>query len=165
MKMLRALIYIGIGFTTAGMWMAFNSGKWPEISYLSIVLGGFWVIAQWRRWGGASNLIFAVNAILFGFAALSPLPLVWLSISLTGMVLAWDIGRWMQIMENAPHISNGTQLIRNHLIRLGGVLVIGLSLSLLAMNLDFSLSFEWVLILVFMMVFLLSRVVGYMRRG
>lgn len=163
MKIIHGLAYSGIIVAIASLSVAFLQISQPVMMYVVLLLGSFWGLSHWRRWNWANNLAFALNVLSLGGAAWIAGVSVWLFVALAGMIVAWDLGRFIRIIESVDIILNEGNIIKQHLIRLGVVLVIGLGLSFLALNLNFKTSFDWMLILAFVMMLAISRAVGYLR--
>ncbi len=165
MKSIRVLTYFSTVLATAGLCLAFYFGRWPDLVYLTVLLGAFWIFTHWQRLKWGLNLALVLSALFLIVATWAESSRLWILISLVVFVMSWDLGRFTQLIENVAFIPEVNNLIKNHILRLGGVLVIGFILCLLALNINFKINFDWILILVFVMFLALSQVVGYLRRS
>jgi hypothetical protein len=165
MKIVQVLIYGCITLGALSLSLACLAIDLTILAISVLLLVFFWAVAFWRGWDWAVNSLFGLNVIILGSAAWLGANLIWIFIALAGFIAAWDLGRWIRLAGEVDHILYEGLLVKQHLFRLGGVLVIGLGLSFLALNLDFKYSFDWALILAFVMVLALSRVVGFLRQG
>lgn len=165
MKVIRCLLYFGIALVGLGLSLGLYQHRFPNLAYLGWVLGLLWAIASWRRWIWVENLVFILSMLLLGVFAWIGAKTIWLLVALIGAITAWDLERFVRVMDDAPAVRNENQLIQKHILRLGGVLVIGAGLSLLTLFSDFRISFGWMLILTFVMILALSRVIGFIRRN
>jgi hypothetical protein len=165
MKLIRPCVYLCLAVITLSLSLAFWQVGYSILITPLIILFGLWGLAHWRGWSWASDLAFGVSSLVVGVGAWAGASPFWLFLSLAGMIIAWDLGRFARLLDRAGSVRDEGGLWKAHFIRLGGVLVIGLGLSFLAVNLSLGVNFDLTLILVFVLIYSLSRVVGYLRYG
>jgi hypothetical protein len=164
MKPVHSWIYLCLAVSALSLSMAFWQVGYIILISPSIILTGFWGLAHWRGWRWARDMAFAVSILLVGFGAWAGGSPFWLLLALAGALVAWDMGRFAWLLVRAGIVRDEAGLWKAHFIRLGGVLVIGLGLSFLALNLSLGVNFDVSLVLAFVLIFTFSRVVGYLRQ-
>jgi len=163
MKRISTYTYVFIMLFVLSLGLALWRIGYAGLALVAIILGALWGLAQWRGWHRFNTLAFALSIVLVGIGAWAGSPQFWLFLSLVFSIVVWDLGRFARLADSASFVRDEGRMIRAHLIRLGGVLVIGVGLSLLALNLSFRANFDVALILAFVLILSLSRVVGFLR--
>ncbi len=128
------------------------------------VVGAFWVVGQWRRWGWVASVALV---LLIGAAAVG----LWLGagggwmlVGVVAALVAWDLDRFAWRMRAAGRVEDADALERCHLQRLLTVSGAGLLLGAAALSLRVRLGFAVAFLLALLAVLGLSRVVGFLRR-
>jgi uncharacterized membrane protein YoaK (UPF0700 family) len=116
-----------------------------EIALVWTGLSVLWGISIWKDWRWGDTLgLFGFFAFLIGGIYLGAE--IWLSLTSAVLTLAtWDLSDFFKRLGRAEHVPRRKELVKQHLIRLGFALGAGLSLSLLSLNVQLTLSFGLVL--------------------
>jgi hypothetical protein len=155
-----------IGFVLAGAW---------QLGLPAAGLGGLWIAARRKGWGGAAS------PLLLGFITLAALGVtlpggaVWAPLCLVAALAAWDLDRFAgrlravgprpAVVESGEAAPDETHdLVRRHLLRLGVVSALGLTLSWVGQAIHFKLDLTVMLLLGFVAILGLSRVVRSLVR-
>ncbi len=163
MKLQVSLFYTSLALCTLSFGVAFLVHGSLAFAVLNFSLGAFWAISHWREWSWGGLLSFGLFCLMIAFGVWRGVGVLWLLVGIAATIVAWDMARWIAQAKRAGRIIGGDKLIRHHLLRLGGVLVIGLGLSTLALNLKLAFTFGWALILGLLMILALSRVISFLR--
>ena len=155
---ITSLIVLALSLT-AGLFLS-GSAVWAIIALL---LAAFWTFAHFRDWVWANSFSFLLLFIVIVLGTYVDVENIWLIIAIFSALVAWDISYWISRRNRVQRVDHEDIMLNQHLRRLGGVLVIGLGLSLVALNLRLTLTFGWMLILGFVMILALSRVVMFLR--
>ena len=155
MSLAAVTISVGVGYIASGF------SAWAIAIFL---LGGFWAIAYLWKWPWGNSFSFALFCLAIVFGAWVEVNQYWLIIAIISALAAWDIANLIARTRRVARIDDEDNIVVHHLRRLGGVLVIGLVVCLLALNLRLTLTFGWILILGFMMILALSKVVSFLRQ-
>ncbi len=144
-------MFLGTGLVAAAFMVA--GFTWPAV--LLFLFFVFWVFALSRSWAWINS--FALF-LIFGLAALGLIldlstglganlapayiyPGVFLSLA------GWDLADFASRLRLAGPEDDTSDLQRRHFLRLGLTLAVGAGLVLLAVNLQFPLSFGWTAVL------------------
>lgn len=155
-----------IGFVLAGAW---------QLGLLAAGLGGLWIAARRKGWGGAAS------PLLLGFIVLAAMGValrggaIWAPLCLVAALAAWDLDRFAGRLSSVgarPAAVEGVggaddetrDLERRHLWRLGVVSGLGLVLSWAGQAIHFKLDLTVMLVLGFVAILGLSRAVRSLVR-
>jgi len=146
---------LSIGLLAAAYFL--NSLVWPAAGLLG--LGILWIVGLVLRWDWVSPLgLFAA----FGAAALGLFlghSMLLLIASAIFALLAWDLAEFNIRLRKASPKDDIASLEKHHLFRLAIIVLAGGALSAVALTLRLTLSFEWLVILMFIAVWGLGRLV------
>jgi hypothetical protein len=132
---------------------------------INIIVGFLWGLAIWRSWriGGLLGLFFVILGISVAVIAAG---VRWLSLVSTLSVLAtWDLSSFHRKLSDNEEIREEDELIRIHLLRLSGVMLLGLTLPAIAFVLTIELKFWQVFLLGALLVLGLSQVFSQLKRS
>jgi hypothetical protein len=138
-----AVLLLGAAYGLGNYWI----GLLPVILIGIIWLAGVWLGRSWPTTVGLVGLVL-ITAVA-GLLGLAPVLL------LTGMALAlfaWNLGNVNRMLTAIPDVRDEPALIKTHLQWSGGAIGLGWLLGLIALNVQFSLQFGWVLALGMMVV-------------
>ncbi|MBC8074608.1 MAG: hypothetical protein H7Y32_00910, partial [Chloroflexales bacterium] len=139
------------------------TGAWIVVTVL-LTLGVVWGLGERRGWDWAGGLGLAGVTAAAAWGAWNGLATSWL---LCGEVLAlavWDLDRFERLLARADRVTNAAALWRGHVLRIAPVLAAALLLGLIALNLQVTLSFAWMILLGVLALLGLSRAIGLLRR-
>ena len=154
MNLVRSILFGSVSVLSLSLAVGHFLAGHPVWVFVAIFLGIFWAFAH------LSFLLFCITIVMGTFFDVA---IIWLIMGVVSALVAWDISYWTTRKNRVGRIDREDIMVKQHLRRLGGVLVIGLGFSLLALNLHLTLTFGWILILGFVMILALSRVVSYLR--
>jgi hypothetical protein len=132
---------------------------------VTIVVSAAWGIFIWRKWILGSNLCMLILVLGISLAAFFEGSRLILFTSLLMILAAWDLGAFYMRFSSYQNIADEDQLIRTHLLRLSGVLLLGLVLPFLAFSFQFSLKFWEVFLLGVLLLAGLSLVFAQLKRS
>ena len=139
--------------------------RWYPGVVFCLAVGAFWILAarlswSWAAWPGLLVLAAAAaGGILLGFS-----PLL-MAFSLLGILSAWDLQDFNRRLRKAAPGDDLRGLEKSHLLRLALLDTSGLALMLAAVNLHIRINFEWVFLLVLVLVLGMLELVKRLRRG
>ncbi len=163
MNLVRSILFGSVSVLSLSLAVGHFLAGHPVWVFVAIFLGIFWAFAHLRDWAWANSLSFLLFCITIVMGTFFDVAIIWLIMGVVSALVAWDISYWTTRKNRVGRIDREDIMVKQHLRRLGGVLVIGLGFSLLALNLHLTLTFGWILILGFVMILALSRVVSYLR--
>jgi len=146
---------LSVGLLAAAYFL--NSLVWPAVGLL--VFGIVWIVGLALRWDWVSPLgLFAAfgaaaHGLFLGFSTLLLLA------SAIFVLLAWDLAEFNIRLRKASPKDDIASLEKRHLVRLTLLALTGGILSAVALTLRLTLSFEWLVILIFFAVWGLGRMV------
>jgi len=158
------LFFIGVILSSLGLGIGFWTANALGLTIAALVAGSFWALSHWRRWTWGNDVSFLLFSLFLALGAWLEMNLPWMLAGMTGMLAAWDMSDWIQRLMRVERIAKQQEQTRQHILRLGAILVIGSGLTLLALTLRLTFSFGWALILGFVMIIALSRVIGYLQK-
>ena len=147
-----AVFLIAFAFALENLWVGL---------LLSLFIGGIWLAGYWY---GRSRLVTAGLASLIFVTVVVVILDVSPTILLTGIALAlfaWTMENVEQQLTAVSAVRGESELIKKHVQWAGGLIGLGWLLGVVALNLQLTLTFGWVLLLGIVVVFALSR---FMRR-
>jgi hypothetical protein len=149
---------LSVGLLAAGYFLL--DLVWPAVGLL--VFGILWIVGLALGWDWIPplGLFTAFGAASLGLF-LDPSPLFFIPAALFAL-LAWDLaGYHSRLLLASPEDDTGT-LEKHHLSRLAVLVLVGGGLSAFALTLHMKPSFEWVVILMFLMFWGIGRMVNWL---
>jgi hypothetical protein len=155
-----------IGFALAGAW---------QLGVLAAGLGGLWIVARRKGWGGTASPLLLGFLVLAALGVTLPGGAIWAPLCLVAGLAAWDLDRFAGRLRGVgprPAAAEGGgaapdethDLTRRHLWRLGVVSGLGLVLSWAGQAIHFKLELTVMLLLGFVAILGLSRAVQSLVR-
>ncbi|MBN1810420.1 MAG: hypothetical protein JXA14_01135 [Anaerolineae bacterium] len=138
-------------------------GLWGGVVAVGVV-GAFWMVGQWRRWGWVASVALV---LLIGAAAVGLRLGVgggWMLVGVVAALVAWDLDRFAWRVRAAGRVEDADALERRHLQRLLAVGGAGLLLGAVALSFRIRLGFAVAFMLALLAVLGLSWAVGFLRR-
>lgn len=159
-KILPASIVLTVG--ALGLAYGLN-GSWSIVIAIA-VLGGLWLLGQWRGWGWMASVELVCFVIIAAVGLGMRLRNIWMLVSVVGALSAWDLDHFAQHLRGSGQVKGAHALERRHLQRL--LIVDGASLLLgaVAMGARIEFSFGAALLLGVLAVLGLTRAIGFLRR-
>ncbi len=160
MKVAARLFYAAVIVSAVSLSLVFLFSRTPPLGLVPLAVAVFWALAHRRVW--AANLGFLLMVSLL-------LPGIWLGVNEIGLLIggiaalaAWDFAHLGRQMQWAQRVEDEDERLRRHGLRLGGALLLGAAISLLALNLNLQYTFGWGLIFGLALILALSRMVAYL---
>jgi hypothetical protein len=163
----RATVWLlSVGIVLAAAVLATGYGLnslWGGVG-VALVVGGFWLVGQWRRWGWVASvaLVLWIGAAAVGLGM--GVGGGWMLVGVVAALAAWDLDRFVWRMRAAGRVEDAGFLEQHHLQRLLTVSGAGLILGAVALSLRIRLGFAAAFLLAFLAVLGLSRVIGFLQR-
>lgn len=163
--MTRFFIYglLGLGFLAlAAGW--FLVGIWP-VALALLLLAALILYLVKRNFTYLSVLTFALQTVA---ASVGLLRGVDLSLALVGFICAlaaWDLDGFARRLAYAAPEDDRLRLERQHLLRLGFVLLLGLVISFVTLNIRVGFSFDLAIGLVLLTFVGIGALIGWLRRA
>jgi hypothetical protein len=159
------LFYISLIFcvTCFGAAFIFHDSLVPAL--VTILVGGFWIFSRWRKWLWGDLFGLFLFMLLLAFGAWQSVGAPYLLAGVALILSTWDLSQLSLQFERVEHIDHWEDILRIRLVRLGVVLLIGVSLSILALSLQTNFSFGWGLILGAGMIWALGKVIANLREN
>lgn len=163
MKLVRRLFYISLIAAAAVDIAAFSLYGYPALALIPLLAAALWGLSEFRQWHWAAAPAFISLIVLLLPAALLHVHGFYLLVGLLMALSAWDLSRWMALAGRAQRLEDEALFVGTHARRLGGVLLVGLLLSLLGINLQFRITFGWVFLLALSLILALGRLIRFLR--
>jgi len=133
---------------------------------ITFIIGAAWIISIWRGWRGGGILSMFCLILGISSAALQEDSLrVALLIGTVATLATWDLSAFASVLDSNENISAKDGLIRNHLLRLTSVVILGVVLPLVAFALQFDLKFWQAVLLGIVLLIGLSQVFTQLKRS
>jgi hypothetical protein len=143
----KRLLYLAVIAASAALVFAYALREiWLGAALVGTV-GLIWIIGLLLHWGWISSTLFLVFAVLNSILLLIQAPSYLEVISITAVLVAWDLSYFIGRLEKTrtPELARGLEI--NHLRRLLVIAGAGLLLMSAAILLDIQLSFAIALLL------------------
>ncbi len=163
MKLLQQVFYSSLAVTALSLAIGFVTNGLTGYVVLPLLIASFWALSQWRTWAWGNPLSFGFYCLVIAVGVWQDVSVVWLLLGIASSIVSWDLSHLIARGKRVEKIIDQGEMIKRHFLRLGGVLVIGLGLCLLALNLHLTITFGWALILGLLMFLALSRVISFLR--
>jgi hypothetical protein len=156
-RLLRfVFLLLSVGMLAVGYFL--GSLVWPAVGLC--LFGVLWMVGLALSWDWISPLsLFLVfgAAVVGSFQDLSILLLILATIS---ALLAWDLAEFHIRLRMASPEDDLSRLERPHLVRLLLLVLVGGTLSAIALTLHLKSTFEWLVILMFFVVWGMAQMVN-----
>ena len=161
--MIRKLQPICIGLSTFLIVLSYAINQFWIASLLITILGILWMVGYLKGWKWQASVMFT---LFIGASAIG----LWLNLSqwsillsMVGTISAWDLDHFTQRMRYAGLVVERPNLEKYHIKRLFVVNFFGLSLSVIALNVEVKLGFGTILLLGMIAVLGLSQVIIFLK--
>ena len=159
------LSYICLVIATLSLSSAFAIAGFFLGIMVTTVVSFAWGIFLWREWEFGNILCMLVFVLGISLGAIFESPRLILLISLLATLSAWDLAAFHARLSASKNIADKERLIQSHLLRLSGVLILGLALPLVAFVYQFDLKFWQVFLLGILLLAGLSQIFAQLKRG
>jgi hypothetical protein len=160
---IRKLQPICIGFSTLLIVLSYAINQFWVASFLITILGALWMVGYLKGWKWQASVMFTL------FLGVSVIGL-WLNLSqwlilfsMVGAISAWDLDHFTQHMRYVGMVMERPSLEKYHIKRLFVVNIFGLSLSVIALNVEIKLGFGAILLLGMFAVLGLNQVIVFLK--
>ncbi|MFN2273076.1 MAG: hypothetical protein ACK2US_19715 [Anaerolineae bacterium] len=159
-KILPASIVLAAGALALGYVLNGSS----SIAIVIAVLGGLWLLGQWRRWGWTASIGLASFVIIAAAGLGMSVRGIWMLAGVVGALSAWDLDHFARQMRESGQVKGARALERRHLQRL--LIVDGASLLLgaVALGARVEFSFGVALLLGVLATLGLTQAIGFLKR-
>jgi len=153
-----------VGLSTLGLALTYAStARWVWVAAIMLV-GLLWLTEPWHAGSWASTLGLLFFIALTAAGAIMNLPRFGLFANLTAVLVAWDLDQFSHYLGHVDDVRNETELIKSHGQRLGGVVLLGWLLGLVALRVQLTFHFILTLALSLLVIVSLGRAIRYARR-
>jgi hypothetical protein len=162
--MARRIGPLCVGLAVGSLAMGYGRAGWWDWMLAFGILGGLWLFGYWRGWAWMAPLG------LVGFVGLSAIGLWldleagWMVAGLVAALCAWDLQHFALGLQRVGRVEDGRALEQRHLLRLLAVAGLGLVLAVVALTIEIRLTFFQALLLGLLVIWGLSRGIGFLRR-
>ena len=168
MKGLRAshIFWTAVALSFAALAVGYGlHGYWPG-SLVSLGFAALWVLIRRRsiRLSWASSLLFVFSTAAAVMGALIGLVPWLMLLAISSAMAAWDLDFFLRRMETADLILDRARLERQHLLKLGAVEGIALTVGTVALLIHLQVGFGMEVFLGALTVALITQAVGFIRR-
>jgi hypothetical protein len=158
LRLICPLLSVGllaIGFFLAGL-------TW--ITLVLFLSGILWTIGLSFHWTWVSPLGLLSAYLAAAVGLLLSLSSILMITGATFALLAWDLAGFHDRLSLASPDDDTVPMEQRHLVRILALALAGVGLSALALSLHLKSPFEWLVILVFFMVWAIGKVVGWILK-
>jgi hypothetical protein len=161
---MKRLIGVCIGVATALLALGFfGANNWFGTT-ISLALGVLWLVGLYRDWPGTSVMGLLGFAGMAALGARSAVAVPLLLASLVAALVAWDLQRFRWRLGASGQVLDQPALTRAHLRWSLGVVAAGLLIGLVAPAIVVPLPFGATLLLSALLIFGVSRAIGWLNR-
>ncbi len=129
-----------------------------------LLLGGFWLIAQWRRWNWAASIALLIFVAAAAFGLWINLPASLMVLGAVGGLLGWDMADFARRLRFASATDDLRGLEMRHLARVLIVAIVSLLIAGIVSLVRIRLPFELAVVLALVAVFGLTRLAAWLQR-
>lgn len=146
--------------------LALSYGAWGSwITAVGIaVVGLLWLLRLPLGRAGLASVGLLIFAVFAGYEVWVGLPAIGMLLALVLALAAWDLDRFARRLRSADFVEHEPELVRAHLMRLGGVCGLGLLFGGAATAIRLDLGFWWTLFLALLAVIGLQQALRSLRR-
>jgi len=134
----------GIVFGVGSLAFGYHLAGLMQVARWISLFGAFWLVTVWRRWRWFASIgvVFNLLAAALGLWLLNFSP-GWMFAGAMGGLLAFDLTRFSDQMRFITSDRERRGLVQRHLVRIGLLTIIGMTLASLAMFVKKQLTFDW----------------------
>ena len=114
---------------------------WPPLTTLLVVLVDMlWIVSLLKEWKNLTTLFLIVVFSLAVIGLAQGAGAVQIILGYLCGILAWDLDKFQRYLSSADSISNKTYIMKRHLVRLAGVIIVSLILCQASFQLNLQLN-------------------------
>ena len=163
MSLTAKLVPVTIGLSAGAFALGSALGGLWFVALPILMLGVAWLAGQIRDWPWIAPLGLVVSTVAAAAGLLLGLGAGWMLAGLVAALAAWDLHHFSHTLEGVPRVEGARSLERRHLQRLLIAVGLGALLAVVALGVDVTLSFGFVLLLGLVAILGLSQAVAYLR--
>ncbi len=164
MTWLTFLLPLSIVIATGTLAGAYVLGGQVAAAFALGTLGIIWLLLSLLHKYWVANPVFACLIAFTFVGSLLDFNIVVLWAAILALLVAWDLSHFVQRIRYAERVEDFPQALRQHFLRLGGVLVVGGMFSMLALQLRVRLGFAVAVLLSLLAAIGLAQAVAFFRR-
>jgi hypothetical protein len=138
------------GFTSVSIWI--------------LILGAGWLVAIWQEWKWYSSVALFVATVASAFGLWFNFVPGWMFAGGIFALFAWDMTDFRSRLRLMTRDNDTRGLERRHLLRISLLALLGLFLASITMLVRVQFTFEWIALLVIVILLGLGQLVGWLRR-
>ncbi len=162
--MTRRLRFICLLFSIGLLVAAYFLGGLDWVALGVLGFGIVWTIGLALRWSWIPSLAFFASYLSAAVGFLLDLSPFYLIPAAVFALLAWDLTGFVDRLRLASPGDDISSLEKRHLVRLLPLALIAVSFSAVALAMHLKPSLEWMIILVFFLVWAIGQVVGLLQK-
>jgi hypothetical protein len=163
MSLTARLVPVSVGLAAGAFALGCVQGGLWFVALPVLIVGMIWLAGRGRGWSWISSLGLALSAVAAAVGLLAGLGAGWMLAGLVASLAAWDLHHFSHTLEGVPRVDGVRSLERRHLQRLLIAVGLGVLLAAVALGVDATFSFGFVLLLGLVAVLGLSQAVAYLR--
>jgi hypothetical protein len=163
MSLTARLVPVSVGLSAGAFALGSALGGLWFVALPVLVMGVIWLAGQFRGWSWISSLGLVLSTVAAGGGLLVGLGAGWMLAGLVAALAAWDLHHFSHTLASVSRVEGGRSLERRHLQRLLVALGPGVVLAIVALGIEVTLSFGFVLLLGLVAVLGLSQAVAFLR--
>jgi hypothetical protein len=159
----RWLLPICILLATGALLVSFGVHGWWSWTVPTAVIAAAWMVGQWRQWGWTASVGLACCTCLAVVGLFFDLSVGWALLALVAALTAWDLDHLARRLGSVQGTEQARLVEARHVQRLLVVDAMAVLLAILALEIEFELSFTSALLLGLVAIFGLGQVVRLLR--
>ncbi len=165
MKAARVASRLCVGLAVALLAGTLADTEARTLAAAALGMGALWGMGAWRGWRWSDDVTFVGVVVLAASGILVGTRTPGLVAAVLLVLAGWDLGRWCARVGESLRVEGELDLLRKHVYRLGGGLLLGGVLSGLALNLRVGLRFGGALLLGLLMILASRWLLGALRES
>lgn len=160
---LTALIS-SIVICSASLAWGFAQRGLSSFSVWILIFGAGWLVAVWQEWKWYSGIALFMATVASAFGLWFGFIPGWMFAGGIFALFAWDMFDFRQRLRLMAKDDDSRGLERRHLLRISLLALLGLFLASITMLVRVQFTFEWGVLLVFVILLGLGQLVGWLKR-
>jgi hypothetical protein len=129
-----------------------------------LILGAGWLVAIWQEWKWYSSVALFLATVASAFGLWFNFIPGWMFAGGIFALFAWDMTDFRSRLRLMTRDNDTRGLERRHLLRISLLALLGLFLASITMLVRVQFTFEWIALLVIVILLGLGQLVGWLRR-
>jgi len=164
MKVVNALFYISLVIASTILFFGFSQSQITIGLVFVTFVGVFWALRHWKSWILLKNSSLFMFLLVVLFGVWNQVNGIWLLGGVIFSIISWDIERFLAKIQKVDRVLNEDLFVTKYLWRIGIVEILCLILGGVSLGINLEISFGWTLLLGILLVFSMSKVVGFLRK-